>query len=46
MKTIAVTISKGGVGKTMLTKSFATAATEAGYNTLILDMDTEENSAS
>jgi len=46
MKTIAVTINKGGVGKTMVTKNLATAATEAGYSVLILDMDTQENSAS
>ncbi len=46
MRTIAVTINKGGVGKTMLTKSLATAATAAGLNVLILDMDTQENAAS
>lgn len=46
MRTIAVTINKGGVGKTTLTKSLATAATGAGLNVLILDMDTQENSAS
>ncbi len=46
MRTVAVTINKGGVGKTTLTKSLATAATAAGFNVLILDMDTQENSAS
>jgi chromosome partitioning protein len=46
MRTVAVTINKGGVGKTTLTKSLATAGTEAGFNVLILDMDTQENSAS
>ncbi len=46
MRTIAVTINKGGVGKTTLTKSLATAATDAGLNVLILDMDTQENAAS
>ena len=46
MRTVAVTINKGGVGKTTLTKSLATAATAAGLNVLILDMDTQENSAS
>lgn len=46
MRTIAVTINKGGVGKTTLTKSLATAATSVGLNALILDMDTQENSAS
>jgi len=44
MRTIAVTINKGGVGKTMLTKSIATAATAAGFSVLVLDMDTQENS--
>lgn len=44
MRTIAVTINKGGVGKTMVTKSVATAATAAGLNVLILDMDTQQNS--
>ena len=43
MRTIAVTINKGGVGKTMLTKSVATAATAAGLNVLVLDMDTQQN---
>ena len=46
MKTIAVTINKGGVGKTTLTKSLATTATAAGFNVLVLDMDTQENAAS
>ena len=46
MRTIAVTINKGGVGKTTLTKSLATAATAAGLSVLILDMDTQENAAS
>jgi chromosome partitioning protein len=43
MRTIAITINKGGVGKTMLTKSLATAATAAGLNVLVLDMDTQQN---
>jgi chromosome partitioning protein len=43
MRTIAVTINKGGVGKTTLTKHLATAATAAGYNVIILDMDTQQN---
>jgi chromosome partitioning protein len=46
MRTIAVTINKGGVGKTTLTKSLATAAADAGLNVLILDMDTQKNAAS
>jgi chromosome partitioning protein len=44
MKTVAITINKGGVGKSMLTKSLATAATSAGSNALVLDMDTQQNS--
>jgi chromosome partitioning protein len=39
MRTVAITINKGGVGKTTLTKSIATAATAAGFNVLVLDMD-------
>lgn len=46
MRTIAVTINKGGVGKTTLTKNLATAATTAGFSVLILDMDTQENATS
>lgn len=44
MRTIAITINKGGMGKTMLTKILATAATQAGLNVLVLDMDTQQNS--
>jgi chromosome partitioning protein len=43
MRTIAVTINKGGVGKTTLTKHLATAAAAAGFNVMILDMDTQQN---
>ena len=43
MRTIAVTINKEGVGKTTLTKHLATAATAAGHNVIILDMDTQQN---
>ena len=46
MRTIAITINKGGMGKTMLTKSLATAATSAGFNALVLDMDTQQNATS
>jgi chromosome partitioning protein len=46
MRTIAITINKGGVGKTMLTKSLSTAATVAGFNVLVLDMDTQQNATS
>lgn len=44
MKVIAIAINKGGTGKTTTTKSLATAATDAGLNVLILDMDTQQNS--
>jgi chromosome partitioning protein len=43
MKTIAVSINKGGVGKTTLTKALATAAAEANLNVMILDIDTQMN---
>jgi len=46
MRTIAVTINKGGVGKTTLTKHLATAAAAAGFNVMILDMDTQQNATS
>ena len=43
-KVVAVTINKGGAGKTMISRSLATAAAEAGLSVLILDMDTQQNS--
>ena len=43
MRIIAISINKGGVGKTTLTKTLGTAATEAGLNVLILDVDTQMN---
>ena len=46
MRTIAVTINKGGVGKTTITKHLAAAAASAGLNVMILDMDTQENATS
>ena len=44
MKVAAITINKGGVGKTMLSRSLATAAAASGLLVLILDMDTQQNS--
>jgi chromosome partitioning protein len=44
MKIVAVAINKGGVGKTTTSKSLATAAAAAGFNVLVLDMDSQENS--
>ena len=43
MRTIALSINKGGVGKTTTTKNIACAAVEAGLNVLVLDMDTQQN---
>jgi chromosome partitioning protein len=45
MRKLAITINKGGVGKTTLRKSIAAAATAAGLNVLVLDMDTQQNAA-
>jgi chromosome partitioning protein len=45
-KIVAVTINKGGAGKTMISRSLATAAANAGLAVLILDMDTQQNSTS
>ena len=45
-KVVAVTINKGGVGKTMLCRSLGVAAAHAGQAVLILDMDTQQNSTS
>ncbi len=44
MRTFAISINKGGVGKTTVAKTLATAATTAGLNVLILDVDTQQNS--
>jgi chromosome partitioning protein len=43
MRTVAITINKGGVGKTTLTKHLGAAATAAGSNVIIFDMDTQQN---
>jgi len=45
-KVIAVTINKGGAGKTMICRSLATMAAHVGMTSLIIDMDTQENSTS
>ena len=44
MRKIAISINKGGQGKTTLAKSLATAAVQKGLNVLILDVDTQQNS--
>jgi chromosome partitioning protein len=46
MRKIAVSINKGGVGKTTTTKNLSCAAVEAGLNVLVLDMDTQQNATS
>ncbi len=46
MRTIAISINKGGQGKTALAEILATAATLAGLNVLLLDMDSQENATS
>jgi chromosome partitioning protein len=46
MRTIAITINKGGVGKTTLAKHLAVAAAAGGHNSMLLDMDTQQNSTS
>ena len=43
MKIVSVAMQKGGVGKSTLTRSLAVAATEAGLNVLVLDMDAQES---
>ena len=45
-KTVAVTINKGGAGKTFFCRNLATTAAETGLASLIIDMDTQENSLS
>ena len=43
MQIVTVTINKGGVGKTTITKNLATVAAAAGLTVLIVDMDTQQN---
>lgn len=42
MRVIAIAVAKGGVGKSMLTRSLSTAAGIAGLNVLVLDMDSQQ----
>ena len=46
MRTIAIAINKGGVGKATLAKHLAEAAATGGYNAMLLEMDTQQNSTS
>lgn len=43
MKTIAIAMQKGGVGKSTLTRSLAVAGVKAGLNVLALDMDAQQS---
>jgi chromosome partitioning protein len=43
-KVVAVTINRGGQGKTMLSRSLGVLAGQAGLAALVVDMDTQENS--
>lgn len=43
MKTVAIAMQKGGVGKSTLTRSIAVAASKAGMNVLTLDMDAQQS---
>lgn len=43
MKTIAIVMQKGGVGKSTVTRSLAVAAAKAGLNVLTLDMDAQQS---
>lgn len=45
MRTVAISINKGGVGKTTVTKSLAVEAAGAGFNVVILDMDSQQNAS-
>ena len=42
MKIIAIAMNKGGVGKSTLTRSIATAAAQDGLSVMALDMDTQQ----
>jgi len=45
MKIIAVAMQKGGVGKSMLSKSLSVEATRAGLNAMLIDMDAQQSSS-
>ena len=42
MKIIAVAMQKGGVGKSAIARTLGAAASEAGLNVLVLDMDNQQ----
>ena len=43
MKTVAIAMQKGGVGKSTLVRSLAVSAANSGLNVLALDMDTQQS---
>ena len=43
MKTLAIAMQKGGIGKSTLTKALAVAGMKADFNVLVLDMDTQQS---
>ena len=43
MKTIAIAMQKGGVGKSTLAKALGVAGARAGLNVLVLDMDSQQS---
>lgn len=43
MKTVAVIMQKGGVGKTTIARSLAVAGVQAGYRTMLIDMDQQQS---
>lgn len=45
MKTLAIAMQKGGVGKSTLTRSLAVQAANAGLNVLVLDMDNQQSTS-
>lgn len=45
MKVVAITMQKGGVGKSTLTRSLAVAASAAGFMPLALDMDSQQSTS-
>lgn len=43
MRTVTIAINKGGSGKTTVARSVGVAATAAGFNVLVLDMDIQQS---
>lgn len=45
MKTIAIAMQKGGVGKSTIAKALGVSGAKSGLNVLVLDMDTQQSTA-